>query len=188
MDQVEIAGALRKEMAALGPVVSTTAVGMAREIFPVYREAFLQEGKEALPELEAEGKEQADLFARYVEEEVVPRLLKRLTSVLEKHQKIVLKEIPELADTGRIAKAFENLEVHLSREANALVTTGVFSEQAKLLRDIDETLHAFEMRKSNETVPELGDRLFNLMGRIVEYEFFVGRIKEEGEATSTVRE
>ena len=184
IDQEEVAEVLKNEMGTLGPVLLTEATNMVKELQPVYVEEFKKAGEDALPRLEKKGRKEAEIFAKYVETEVVPRFTKRMESVLGKYEKQMLKKAPTLEDEEKITQAFENLLKYIPEEANAVAVTGIFSEQTKVIAEIKETLDGFDLRMSDDTASELVTKLFDLLGRIVEYEYFVGRTKEKEEEGS----
>lgn len=171
---------LSAEMKTLTPKFSKTAVEIIREALPVYQSAFSEEFEKKLPDIKKDIEREALAFSKYMSTNV-PRVLERDVGLLLERAKVkIFRECPELLDEKKIVTAFANIESAFKEKSQEIVTTGIFSQQANLLRSIYDTIHeGFPTRKSGETPDELAKRLFNLLGRIIEYEFFVDRIKEK---------
>lgn len=180
-DREEFIGALTSEVKILTPTVSNYAVEIFQEVVPVYQDAFRKEFETLSPQIKKEVDKEMLLFSKYVSEEIPELLRHELELVFGRARVRIMSEFPELfEDEDKLVKAFMNLAISFGEGAEELATTGIFSHQAELLRDIYDTIHeGFPMRKSDETRQELADRLFNLLGRIIEYEFFVERIEKE---------
>ncbi len=183
-DKEELVATLSGEIRILTPALSNYAVEIAEEALPVYQDAFTREFERLSPQFQQEIEKEMLILSDYLSKEVPVLLQHELQLALERARTRILRECPEfLENEDKIMAAFTNVAVCLQEEAEQLVTTGVFSHQPELLGDIHETLHTgFPVRKSNDTPDELAEHLFNLLGRIIEYEFFAERIeKEEGQ-------
>ena len=168
---------ISERMMDLTPVITRAAGDMSRDVVPVYQEALRKEAAALVPYLEAKARKEANLFALHIEKETIPLFTDKMTEMFRKNEERIIREIPELADPDLVTKVFDNLQKYIAREASDIITTGLFSEQAACLREVNDALHGFKIRKSDESLSELSDRLFNLLGRIIEYEFFVEKVK-----------
>ena len=179
-DKGKLADAFRSEMSVVRPVLSESAVEIAREVLPVYQDAFANEFQTLLPELREDVKKEGLLFVNYVSENAQRLIQVEMESVLGRVKARILREFPELADEDKVTTALTNIVACMQEEADQLAKTGIFAHHVDLLMEIYETVHEdFKIRKSNETPDELSNHLFSLLGRIIEYEFFVDRIENE---------
>ncbi len=180
-DKEKLADAFRSEMSVVTPVLSESAVEIAREVLPVYQEAFADEFQTLLPELREDVRKEGLLFVNYVSENAPQLIQTEMESVLGRVRAKILREFPELAeDEDKIVAALTNIVAGMQEEAEELVKTGIFAHHVDILMEIYETVHEdFKMRRSNEMPDELSNRLFSLLGRIIEYEFFVDRVENE---------